>query len=61
MAKTTIKKEETTRKTFVISEEDYKYILSLVYKKKMESGSGYTQKEALADIIKLHRQSVGVG
>lgn len=51
----------TTRKTFVISEDDYKYIISLVYKKKMQGNIAYTQKEALSDIIEQHRQSELVG
>lgn len=57
MAKNTAEIKEMTRKTFVISEEDYKYIISLVYKKKMEGNINYTQKEALSDIIDAHRQT----
>ena len=52
-----IKDKEMTRKTFVISEEDYKYIISLVYKKKMQGNTTYTQKEALSDIIDQYRQN----
>ena len=59
MANNNLKDKEMTRKTFVMSEEDYKYIISLVYKKKMEGNTTYTQKEALSDIIDHHRQAKG--
>ena len=51
------KNKAITRKTVVISEDDYKYIISLVYKKKVHDSIAYTQQEALSDIIKQYRQN----
>jgi hypothetical protein len=49
-------KKNTVRQTFVLDAEDMDYILDLVYTRMIERGT-FTQKEALVEIIRFHRDN----
>ncbi len=49
-------KKNTIRQTFVLDTEDMDYILDLVYTRMIEHGA-FTQKEALVEIIRFHRDN----
>ncbi len=50
------KMKSTVRQTFVFDADDMDYILDLVYTRMIEKGS-FTQKEALVEIIRFHRDN----
>ena len=49
-------KKTTVRQTFVFDADDMDYILDLVYTRMIEKGT-FTQKEALVELIRFHRDN----